>query len=92
MSGLNGWTPSEAAIITVLADGLAHERKELYEALDMGGFTDDAARNSFQRVLVTARKKLQQKGESIICEYGGKYGQRHVVKYRHVRLIGSAHE
>ena len=79
----NNFTPSERAILDVLADGLSHHRSQLIECLPEE--TGTLAKVHFHLSLI--RRRLRPIGQDIICEL---VGQRHC--YRHIRLLASSHD
>lgn len=66
----------EKKLITLLADGLPHTKKEIAEHL--GNIT----LKTVPVVVSNVRKKLHNKNEEIICELKG-----YSISYRHVRLL-----
>lgn len=83
MSNLNGFTPTQRAILQVLSDGLPHRREELHACLP-----DELGPQRNIRAHITAiRKILRPRGEDVVCEYG-----RFGFGYRHVRLLANAYD
>jgi DNA-binding response OmpR family regulator len=79
------FTPTQERILTILADGMAHPRRELWD--QMTDENDKEAAQNLSRHLSILRKRLRIKGEDIVCELNGS-GYR--ICYRHVRLLPSA--
>jgi len=80
MATENGYTPTQRAILAVLADGMAHTRAELVAALP-----DELAEPSaVHDHLYHLRRRLWPRGETILCEW-----VNHRPRYRHVRLLQS---
>ena len=83
MSGNNGFTPTESRILDLLKDGLPHRREELHALLD-----DDLAElSAVQRHVSTIRKRLNLKGQDILCVARG-----YTYSYQQVRLLCSAND
>lgn len=74
----NGFTPTETAMLIVLADGRRHSRQELHACLQ-----DDLAPLSAIYFHITKlRSKLNPIGEHIVCETANRQ-----IFYRHVKLL-----
>lgn len=58
------FTPTQQAMLNVLADGLPHRREELHACLpdELGALTN------IHRHLVAMRKLLRPEGQEIICQ------------------------
>lgn len=75
------FTPTQQAMLRVLADGCTHTREELHACLP-----DELSQPaSIHPHLVRLRKILRPKGQDIICQLLNRK-----VHYRHVRLLASA--
>lgn len=74
----NSFTPTQQAMLDVLADGLPHTRKELHACLP----DELGALSNIQPHLCKMRKTLKQRNEDVICCVENGY-----ICYRHVRLI-----
>ncbi len=74
----DSFTPTQQAMLDVLADGLPHTRKELHACLpdELGALVN------IQPHLCKLRKRLQQDGEDVICCLVNRS-----ICYRYVRLI-----
>lgn len=77
------FTPTQQRLIDVLADGMAHSRFELRDAID-GEYT---ALGTVQFHLSIIRRKLRPIGQDIICELVNRR-----ICYRHIRLLASAYD
>jgi DNA-binding winged helix-turn-helix (wHTH) protein len=68
------FTPTQAKILSVLADGESHAREEIHACLpdDLGSLENIHAHIS------TIRKRLREQGQDIVCE--------RVVRYRLVKV------
>ena len=79
----NGYTPTQRAMLTVLADGLDHTRQELHACLpdSLGPLTNIKAH------LCNLRKHLRPMGQDIVCVLVNRR-----ICYRHVRLLASAYD
>jgi len=75
------FTVTEQRMLVVLADGLAHTRKELHACLP----DELGSQRNVRAHLVRMRKKLRPNGEDIVCELKDRSPH-----YRHVRLLASA--
>ena len=62
---VNGLTPKQAAIITVLLDGTWHHRRELTDAIDPFGHISTALLGVH---LNNIRKKIEPRGELLVCK------------------------
>lgn len=71
------FTPSEKRVLGVLSDGFPHTKDELLPCLDYS-----RTHNALGQKMFHLKKKLQKRGETILCEY---YFQKYM--YRHVRLL-----
>lgn len=72
------FTPIQRMILAVLADGEAHRRQEVIDALPEPEYRTSKCLRVHMHYL---RKRLEPRGETIVCVYrGGLY-------YRHVRLL-----
>ena len=80
---VNGFTPTEKRILTVLSDGQAHRREELHKCLP----DELAALEAIQPHISRLRKKLSPVGEDIICTLKARQ-----IHYQHVRLISSSYD
>jgi DNA-binding CsgD family transcriptional regulator len=83
--GKKEFTPTEERMLAVLSDGDRHKKEELKACL-----ADELA-ESPQIVnfhICNIRKKLQTKGQSIICEKG--WGRQ--LYYRQVRLLANPYK
>jgi hypothetical protein len=74
------YTPTHQRILMLLSDGLPHSLQELMECTDDGEF---CSRKNIHTHLSMLRKKLQPRGEDIMCRRSGKD-----FLYRHVLLVG----
>lgn len=79
-NGEANFTPTQQRILMVLADGLRHTKEELFPCLydELGSIEN--VKDHISRM----RKKLQPRGEDILCEV---YYNR--LYYRHVRLLAN---
>ena len=74
----NTCTPTQRAMLDVLADGLPHTREELHACLP-----DELGVIGNIRPHITAiRKVLRPRGQDIICETAYRR-----TRYRHVRML-----
>lgn len=78
---INNFTPTEKAIMNVLADGQPHTPEELHSCLP----DDLGPRSNIHPHITNIRKRLNLIGEDIGTAYVK--GKLH---YRHVRLLDSA--
>lgn len=78
------FTPTQARIIKMLADGMPHTRKELKTCLD-DELAELGAVNFHVSIL---RKKLRPIGQDIVCELGAGYR----LGFRHIRLLASSND
>ena len=80
----NGYTPTQEAMLNVLADGFRHTREELYAVLpyELSRERVEGARNCLKQHLFNLRARLGLGGQTIVCEY---YGGRYM--YRWIRLL-----
>lgn len=76
----NGYTPTEAQIMQVLSDGMPHTLTELKGCLDELSLSTTVSVH-----LTNLRKKLEPKGQTILCRY---YNRR--LYYQHVGLLYQA--
>lgn len=75
----NGYTPTEARIVAVLADGQPHTREELEETIG----NPLNCRQTLNTHISAIRKKLRPRGQDIIGEYVRRQCHyRHVILYR----------
>lgn len=74
------WTPTEACILSVLADGRPHLPDELHGCRSCYGH-----RKILWFHISNIRRKLAPHGETIVCEL-----HRGVPHYRHVQLLSGA--
>ena len=77
----NTFTPTQLAMLRVLADGCSHTREELHDCLP----DELGALQNIQRHIAAIRKVLRPRGQDIVCELA-----RGTIHYRHVRLLASA--
>lgn len=77
-------TPNEQRVLALLGDGRYHTKREIRECIYDEYVTNTALRACIHRL----RKKLQPRGEDIICEYRGKSW----IGYRWVRLLASPYD
>ena len=75
---MEGFTPTEARILKVLADGQRHSKDELFKCLE----DDLSSMNALEVRICHLRKKINPKAEEIIVEWW----QRKRF-YRQVRLL-----
>lgn len=76
MSSENGFTPIQTKMMAVLGDGLPHSKDELHECCGPSSI------GIVKFHIYGIRKKLQERGEDVVCTYsGGKF------RYQYVRLI-----
>lgn len=74
MSVINGFTPTQKKLLALLGDGLAHDAKQLLEALD-----DELAEiGTVYAHVSNIRKKINPAGDDIVCRAG---------TYRLVRMV-----
>lgn len=72
----NIYTPTEAAMLRVLADGQAHLREELHSCLP----DELSSLSAIHRHISSIRKRLRLSGQTIVCELRNRrYYYRHVV-------------
>lgn len=76
------FTPTQRRMLTILADGKAHTRQELFACLS----DDMADLSAIKWHLSKLREKLRPMGQDVICEIN--MG----IKYRHVRLLASPYK
>ena len=78
---MTDFTPTQQAMLDVLADGLPHTREELHACLpdELGN-----PRNVHHH-LYPLRKQLRLMGQDILCEW-----VNHRPRYRHVILLPAA--
>ncbi len=74
----SSFTPTQQAMLDILADGLPHTRRELHACLP----DELGALSNIQIHLSKMRKTLRQDGEDIICCLVNRS-----ICYRYVRLI-----
>ncbi len=79
----NNLTPTQKAMLCVLADGRPHTREELHACLP----DELGALSNIQNHIAAIRKTLRSRGEDIVCEY-----HKRSLYYRHVRLLASTHD
>lgn len=72
------FTPIESCILSVLADGQAHPRRELLACLD----DSEADKRALAVHVCNIRRKLLPFGQTIVCQIGD-----HPISYRHVILL-----
>ncbi len=77
---LNYLSPTQSRMLTVLADGQLHRKKELHDCLDDGL----SAMNAIHAHITAMRKVLRPKGQDIIVQVYS--GER---LYRLIRLLAS---
>lgn len=83
MADANGWTPTEARLLAVLADGQPHKRDELFRCLG-----DELAKPTAVNVHFSQmRRRLHAKGQDVLCRSHG-----HYLTYQHVRLLAGSKE
>lgn len=75
-------THTEKKILSVLSDGSAHRRKELFACLPDQAGDDKNLRTNIQQHISRLRRKLRPHGQDIICEIA-----ESSVRYRHIRII-----
>ena len=63
----NGFSPTQQAIMNVLADGKIHSRNEVMECLD----DPEPTYNQLNQALFRLRKKLEPRGKYIDCVIQG---------------------
>ena len=78
MSDNNRFTPTQRAILNVLADGQPHTREELHACLP----DELGAVSNIKRHLSAMRKVLRLRDEDILCQY-----YNHAYQYRHIKLL-----
>lgn len=79
----NGFTKTEQAILQLLSDGGPHKRDDIKALLP-----DELAELSQVYWHVSnLRKKLESRGETIVCERANR-----CTHYRHVRLLKSPYD
>ena len=83
MGSNNGYTPTQRAMLNILADGKPHTRHELHTCL----MDDLGALSNINFHICVIRGKLRPKGMDIICELSNRR-----IMYRQVRLLGSTHD
>jgi DNA-binding response OmpR family regulator len=71
------WTPTQARILDVLADGRPHSRQELRHVL----WDEEGDRRTVRVHLCAIRKTLRPVGEDVICEL-----HNGTICYRRIRL------
>lgn len=76
------FTPVEERLLKVFSDGLPHDRDELLGCL---GDTEATFQN-VQNHISNLRKKLSQRGQTILCEVRSRR-----YYYRHIRLLVADH-
>lgn len=77
------FTPTEKRILTVLSDGLPHTRQELHRCL-----SDELAElSAIQPHISRIRRRLQNKGQDIVCVLCNRQ-----IQYQHVRILNSAYD
>lgn len=76
------FTPTELRMLEVLSDGRQHTRKELHACL----YDELSSLKTVKFHVSTLRKKLERRGETIVCVLNNG------VHYRHVRLLASAYK
>lgn len=78
---MNGFTPTQRCILSILADGLPHRPAEIRSCLP----DDMALVNTLRTHLSNIRKKLRPKGEDIACVI---HCRR--MCYQHIVLLAAA--
>ncbi len=77
----NQYTPTETAMLRVLADGQAHLREELHSCLP----DELSSLSAIHRHISSIRKRLSLSGQTIVCELRNRrYYYRHVVLLSYV--------
>ena len=77
----NGFTPTQQAMLDVLADGKPHTFDELKDCLpDELGVTENIFRH-----ISAIRKRIRLQGQEIVCEFANRRKY-----YRHIVLLSSA--
>lgn len=80
-------TPTHRRMLAVLADGMPHKREELRACL----WDELGPQSNVWAHISTLRKYLQERGQTIVCEY--RLHEKHgPLFYRHVRLLTSSDE
>lgn len=74
-------TPTQDRMLSILADGLPHTRRELHGCL----YDDQGALGNIRNHIAALRKKLRPLGQDIVCELSSG-----AICYRQVRLLKSA--
>lgn len=82
MSSNGPYTPTQRAILTVLADGRSHHHSQLQRCLP----DDLADGNALRQHIFKLRRKLRPKGHLIICELVE--GQAHYCLRRRIGSYG----
>lgn len=77
---LNGYTPTELAILRLLSDGQAHALGELHKCLP----DELSAQSAVYRHVSSIRKRLRPSGQTIVCEIANRK-----CYYRHIVLLGN---
>ncbi len=83
---MNNWTPTQLRILEVLSDGRRHKKVELLECIGDNIF-DSRALATMRVHINRIKKKLEERGETIVCVDLGRTSQ-----YQHVRLLPSAND
>lgn len=78
MNSLDKYTPIQQAMLRILSDGFPHTREELHACCGPSSLS------SLSVHMVRLRKKLNLKGESVICVIKNRR-----ICYQHVRLLVS---
>lgn len=77
------FTPTQAAILRLLSDGLPHNRYEIHRLLP-----DDLSQlTALQMHISRIRKQLRPSGQDILCTLVNRR-----ICYQHVRLLASAND
>lgn len=71
------FTPIQQKMLAILSDGQPHTKEELHSVCH-----PESRVSLVRQHVAMIRKKLTQKGETILCEYSNKG-----YFYRHVRLL-----
>lgn len=71
-------TPTERRMLTMLSDGMPHDREELQKCL----WDDRGDKVNIKPHLSRIRRVLRLDGEDVICEFFGR-----TLNYRHIILV-----
>jgi len=78
---MNKGSSIQTTILDKLSDGRPHPREEILMCLE----DETATYKNLWWHIFSLRKKMEPRGESIVCELNGRK-----IMYRHVRLLPSA--